>query len=68
MEFVNHPLNVLLVFMRVESACAVDEQSAWHETLPSITHYLALQHRTFLHIRGTPLANGRRVFAEHSFA
>ena len=60
--------DVLLVLLGVKGAGAVYQQTARVQTRPCVVDNLTLQLPTLLYVLFAPLADGRFVFAEHTFA
>ena len=67
-QVVHHPIYVPLIFLCVEGAGAVDEQSARSQGRPDIGEDVALSLPADLYILGTPLAHGYLVLAKHALA
>ena len=57
-----------LVFLGIEGASRVDEQSAWLQTLPCIGHNVALQCSTLGYLSCAPVGHRSFIFSEHAFA
>ncbi len=67
-QLIDHKLHLLLVFVHVECARAVDQQTAGLQSLPHVTQYLTLQAGAVAHLGEAPIGNGTFVFAKHAFA
>ena len=67
-KFLAYPGYVFLIFVCIEGAGRVNQDTAWLQTVPDIRYDFALQLPAVVHILGTPFADSPFIFAEHSFA
>ena len=63
-----YPLYIILVFLLIEGAGRIDENSAGFQSRPDIHQNLTLPLGTHAHILYAPLRAGSRVLAKHAFA
>ena len=62
-----YPRHILFVFLRIESAGAVDQQSTWLQAGPDVREDAALALPAEGHILWAPLRDGCLILAEHTF-
>ena len=65
---VHDPTHVLLVFLRIKGTRTIYHDATRIQTLPGISHNFPLQTPAFLYILNTPLADGSKIFTEHTLA
>ena len=67
-QLLTDPGDILFVFVGIEGAGRVDEETAWFQAVPDIAYDFALQVPAVVHILQAPFADGAIILAEHTFA
>ena len=67
-ECFGNPLHIVLVFVAVESAGTVNEESAVAQGIPYAAYYFTLAHGAVLYGLCAPFFAGLHVFSEHALA
>ena len=67
-QFLRYPLHIPLVFLGIERASRIDEQTARAQTGPDVAQNVALQSLASLHVVATPLSYRTGILTKHALA